>query len=174
MNNMRYIKDADVDNTLDRKIRDLLCVCFPEQPVFKFQRHYHEKPQHRWYIEEAGSLVAHTALHCKTIGVNDISVDIGGIAEVAVHPDFRGRKLVRQLLNEAHHWLKDNGYRYSMLFGEKKVYASSGYKQIDANFHYFNPAEESWVDGPIDSAMVALLNECNWPDGKIDLKGPMF
>lgn len=174
MPEIKYIADKNVDAKMDRQIRDLLVACFPDQAVFTRQRFYHEMPPHRWYIMENDRMIAHVALHDKEITVDDNKIKIGGIAEVAVHPDARGRGYVRLLLNEAHQWLKKNGFVFSMLFGDKNVYSSSGYQVVESFFRYFKPDKNEWLTEISDCAMVANLESKKFPDGLIDLNGPMF
>jgi GNAT superfamily N-acetyltransferase len=174
MDEIKYIADQDVDAEMDRKIRGLLISCFPDQPVFTKQRFYHEMPAHRWYIMENDRMIAHVALHEKYINVNEKMLKTGGIAEVAVHPDARGRGYVRLLLQKAHNWQKNNGYSFSMLFGDSRVYSSSGYVTIDNPFLYYKHDKKEWVTEKIDCAMVACLENEKWPQGLVDLAGPMF
>ena len=169
-----YLADKNVDIQTDKKIRDLLIACFPDQAVFTRQRFYHEMPAHRWFIMQNDQMIAHVALHEKEIKVEYNKIKIGGIAEVAVHPDARGRGYVRLLLKTAHEWLTKNGYSFSMLFGDKNVYTSSGYSIVESLFHYYKPDKKEWVTEIIDCAMVANLENKKWPDGLIDLDGPMF
>lgn len=171
---VKYIADRDVDEKMDLKIRDLLTICFPEQPSFARQRFYHEMPSHRWYIEEGDRLTGHVALHEKTVSVDHQLIPVGGIAEVAVHPDARGKKYVCHMLEEAHEWLRARGYDFSMLFGDKRVYASSGYEPLDSVFRYYKPAISDWVREPVDCAMINRLSGAAWPDGVVDLEGPIF
>src|SRR6266436_3571502 len=101
-----YVPDSQVDAALDEQLRALLSACFtgPRNERFKAQRYCHEMPQHRWLIREPGRVIAHVALHDKIIGSMEGDRSIGGVAEVAVHPDFRGQGLVRRLLAEGHEW----------------------------------------------------------------------
>ena len=131
-------------------------------------------PAHRWFIMNKDRMMAHVALHEKKIKVGAKMLKTGGIAEVAVHPDARGRGYVKLLLNEVHNWQKKNGYSFSMLFGDSRVYTSSGYVTVENLFHYFKPDIKEWVTEKIDCAMVACFDNKKWPKGMVDLAGPMF
>lgn len=173
---IHYIKDAEVDAELDRKLRQLLSICFskPGDEVFKSRRYYKEPPVHRWYIGgENDNLIAHTALHEKIVVSSHQKIPIGGIAEVAVHPEFRGRGLVRRLLNEAHDWLRLNHYPFSLLFGNPQVYASSGYVTF-SNLLVENKSTAGVIRWEPTEVMVCCLSEMEWPAQPVSLQGPIF
>jgi predicted N-acetyltransferase YhbS len=171
-----YIADSKVDAALDAQLRALLSACFtgPHNERFKTQRYYNEMPQHRWLIREPGRVIAHVALHDKIIGTAAGDQRIGGVAEVAVHPDFRGRGLVQQLLAKSHDWLAAQGVPFGFLFGDWAVYKSSGYVPVKNLIRRFVPERSEWVTEPISGAMVKVIGKTPWPDGEIDLRGPTF
>jgi len=102
---IEYLRDSDVDETLDRQIRSLLTRCFtgPEDVVFNERRYFHEPCARRWFLRDGlNGLIAQVALHDKEVHADEKVYRIGGVAEVCVHPDFRGRGLVKRLLGEVH------------------------------------------------------------------------
>jgi len=124
---INYIKDSDVNDAMNIKLIQVLSLCFSNQPVFKVQRYFKEMPGHRWYIEDNGYIIAHAAVHDKNILTEKGTIRIGGIAEVCVHPDYRGKGLVKKMLAVIHKWLQENDFSFAMLYGDADVYASSGY-----------------------------------------------
>jgi hypothetical protein len=172
-----FIDDAAVDAELDRQLRLLLARCFnsPGGAVFAGRRYYHEPPRWRWYVRGAsGELIAHVAVHDKVIGITSGELRIAGIAEVCVDSRQRGRGLVRELLAAAHPWLAAREIPAAMLFGDTHVYASSGYRNIANPIRHQRPDSGSWVVEIFDSAMVKPLRDFVWPEGVVDLRGPMF
>jgi predicted N-acetyltransferase YhbS len=108
-------------------------------PRFRGQRYNHEVPLHRWFIRNPrGQLVAHAAVHDKTLGSRAGPLRIGGVAEVCVQADYRGQKLVSRLLEPAHTWMREHGLPFAMLFGNPKVYASCGYFTVANPLRYFD------------------------------------
>ncbi len=173
---VEYLNDRDVDAALDAELRGLLSTCFqnPWDDRFRKQRYYHEMPQHRWLIRDGDRLVAHTAAHDKVIGSEAGDLAIGGIAEVCVHPDYRGRGFVREMLAASHAWLIADGRAFSVLFGDERVYRSSGYVPATNPIRHLIPETGTWVTEPIPYALVRPLTSQPWPAGEIDLRGPTF
>ena len=170
-----YLSDASVDAAMDAELRTLLSTCFrkPQDFVFQERRYFTQPPQHRWMIRNRdGELVAHTAVHDKTVEAGGKSFRIGGIAEVCVHPDFRGRGYVKIILAQIHDWLISEGYDFAVLFGMVEVYASAGYVQKDNLFH------DAEVDGKKTrkqvTPMVRELSGIPWPSCEVYLPGPVF
>jgi len=173
---IEYIPDQEVDATLDEQLRKLLSTCFtgPHNERFKTQRFFSEMPQHRWIMREPGRVIAHVAFHDKTIGTTAGDFAIVAVAEVAVHPEFRGQGLVKKLLNVAHEATGARGVPFSMLFGKEEVYSSSGYVTVMNPLRFFDPYTNGWMVRPIRWAMMKPLGAIPWPEGEIDLRGPTF
>lgn len=171
---VKYIFDSDVDDILDRKFREALFLCFPKQIVFEKQRFYKELPQHRWYVEVDNKIVAHVAVHDLEINTEKGNIKVAGIAEVLVNPDFRKRGLAKLLLEQAHTWATQNNFDFAMLYGDKKVYCSSGYLNINNQIKYLDHESNEWKIETFVDAMVKQLGGIIWPEGVIDLNGPTF
>jgi predicted N-acetyltransferase YhbS len=171
----RYLPDEAVTADLDGRLRSLLSACFPD-PCFSTRRYCHEMPAHRWIVEdERGGLAAHIAAHDKLIGLRNGDIRVLGIAEVCVRQDFRGHGLVRELVAAAHAWGRAEGFPYAMLFGRPEVYQSSGYTLIANPIRRFDSGRGEWETAPMDYAMICPLhNPTPWPDGEIDIRGPLF
>ena len=171
---IKYIQDSNVDEKLNKKIIELLSICFTKEPVLQHRRYCKEMPQHRWYIEDEKKLIAHLALHEKKITTEKGAFPIGGVAEVCVHPDHRGNGYVKQMLLEAHQWLKENKYPFALLFGEREIYSSSGYSAVKNEIRYFDDKVEEWVQEINPHAMKNVLGNISWPQGLININGPTF
>ncbi len=170
INNMRfeYIPDKNVDQELDYKIRMLLCCCFTKQQdtVFKTQRFFKEMPAHRYLLwSDENKLVAHVAVHDKSVMYNDTEYAIAGIAEVCVHPDYRNKGMAKLLLSYVDNDRKKKGDAFSVLFGDADIYRSSGYQQVK---NILEPTDNTnWEIA--EYAMSKPLN-MEWPQGKVFLE----
>ena len=168
-----YLADVCVDPVLDQEIRGLLTACFtkPQDAVFNQRRYFREPYPNRWLIRDSGgTLIAHAGVHEKQIAVAGSSVRIGGLCEVCVHPDHRGRGHVRALLQAIHRWLIEREFVFGVLFGDPLVYGSSGYVQV-ANM-CLGGGPEGWR---AVSALIVELSDVPWPrEETVCLPGPDF
>jgi predicted N-acetyltransferase YhbS len=173
---IEYIPDAAVDALLDEQLRALLSTCFTGEhnARFKTQRFYSEMPQHRFLVREPGRVAAHAAFHYKMIGTPAGEFRIAAVAEVAVHPDYRGRGLVKELMAAGHEFCVGLGCQFGFLFGSHLVYSSSGYLPVTNPLRYFDPVRGEWLVRSVGAAMVKPLGATPWPEGEVDLRGPMF
>ncbi len=172
-----YLHDSDVDAELDRRVRELLCRCFrkPEDAVFQSQRFFKEMPAHRFlWFGQAGDLLGHIALHDKLVTFGDDPIAVGGVAEVCTHPDHRGQGAVRAGLGQAHDWLRGRGVPIAMLFGEREIYASSGYSRLADPVRHLDLETSTWQVRRMDLALAAPLLGQPIPKGPIDLAGPTW
>ena len=172
---IHYLPDEAVNQALDAEIRALLTRCFtqPQDVVFRERRYFVEPYPHRWVTRDAaGKIIAHIGVHEKVVCAGPHHYGIGGIAEVCVHPDFRGQGLVRAMLSVIHTWLQGAGFAFSVLMGDPRVYQSSGYRSVD---NLFCDAPEKGKRLRCDSAMVRSLQVSPWPDkSAVYLPGPSF
>ena len=173
---VEYLADSAVDAALDAEIRALLTTCFtkPEDVVFKDRRYFCEPYPHRWVIRESkGSIVAHVGVHEKSVEADGRTFQIGGIAEVCVHPKYRSRGFVRAMLACVHDWLIRHELDFAVLFGDPRIYASTGYVQVNNLVHDDETAagKKRTSRSP---AMVRLLSDTPWPSGQVYLLGPKF
>lgn len=169
---IEYLPDECVNDVLDRELRKLLTTCFtkPHDAVFKERRYFREPYPYRWVIRnQQGAIVAHVGVHDKHIETANLTYRIGGIAEVCVHPDFRGHGYVRMTLGSVHEWLVKHGFDFAILFGDAQMYRSSGYLQVPNLFS--GTEDKGWQQ---TDAMIRELSTTPWPSGEVHLPGPRF
>lgn len=174
--NPHYLPDAAVDAARDAEIRALLTTCFtkPQDAVFHMRRYFREPYPHRWILEDArGNFIAHVGVHDKTVLAGGQTYRIAGIAEVCVHPEHRGQGHVRRMLRHIHRWLARRGFVFAVLFGDPKVYASSGYADVDNLFFDVAGAAGRTRRKQL-AAMVHPLAGTPWPRDEVHLPGSTF
>ena len=174
--NIKFMSDNQVSEELDKQLRDLLVLCFPQtSEIFSKQRFYQEPPQYRWCLfDQDNLLIGHIALHIKKVKTEFASYDMGGIGEVCVHPNCRKQGIARMLIKQIHDYLRELGFAFSMLFGDTKIYSSSGYKVVHNEIRYFDLKTQEWKIGKLPDTMYLELGPINWPDGIVDICGPTF
>jgi GNAT superfamily N-acetyltransferase len=173
---IEYLPDAAVDPLLDENLRKLLCLCFtkPGDVVFKERRYFHEPPAHRWLMRDTtGMAIAHIAVHEKHVVVDHKKYPIGGIAEVCVHPDHRGKGYIKRILAAIEVWLRFQKIDYTVLFGNPKIYASSGYQPVTNLFHDAKDGEGKPCF-EYAQAMIKPLTTQRWFTPEVYLPGLTF
>jgi predicted N-acetyltransferase YhbS len=171
-----YLADAAVDAALDEQIRTLLTTCFtgPQDVVFKTRRYFHDPYPHRWVIKnEQGELVAHVGVHERCVTSEGITSRIIGMAEVCVRPDYRGRGFIGMTFRCIHAWAIQQGFDFSVLFGDPKIYGSSGYTNV-TNLFYDSQESDGRMVRKQALAMVKTLTTRPWPTGQVSLQGLPF
>jgi predicted acetyltransferase len=123
----------------------------------------------RYLVWDGDILTAQIAVHEKKVCVNGDEISVCGIAEVCVASNYRGHGLAKLMLNAIHNDRKHNGDQFSLLFGDKEIYASSGYVCVD-NVLLLNE-DKTWVKA--DNVMVRPLNQ-DWPTYEVKLIGLAF
>ena len=174
---LEYAREPDVSEQLDRELRALISSCFngPEDAFLRDQRWVREMPLHRYMLrDESGQLVAHAAVHEKSIGVGAGELLVGGMAEVCVLESQRGRGYVRRLLEAAHGGMLERGIHFALLWGDRQVYRSSGYRAVEAPIRRLNHKTQTIEVGTMDTVLYKPLTEQPWPEGLVDLRGPLF
>jgi predicted N-acetyltransferase YhbS len=168
-----YRFDHAITEVEDANLRRLLFSCFPYEPALLTRRYLREAPAHRWLVYDESQLIAHAGLHDKTIGTQAGPFRIGGVSEICVLPKYRNLGLVKQLLQGIHEWAEAAGLPFTMLFGQPKVYSSSGYTLIQNPLRMENSVTRQW--NPFcGKPMIRKLSAQEWPSGLIDLRGPTF
>jgi predicted acetyltransferase len=174
---LEYVREPAVSEALNRELIELISGCFtqPHDAFFRERRYAQEMPLHRYLLRSAeGRLMAHLAVHEKVLAVAETDVNVGGLAEVCVHASERRRGHVRRLLEHAHHALRELGIPFAFLFGDARIYGSSGYQPITDTVAHFDPVTERVIVAHDPSALVLPLTERAWPRGPVDLRGPLF
>ena len=169
---IEYLPDNSVTDSLDHELRGLLTTCFtkPQDVVFRDRRYFREPYPHRWVIrDESNAIVAHIGVHEKQVEAEGRTYCIGGIAEVCVHPIYRGKGYVRMMLKCIHAWLSKHDFAFAVLFGDTLVYRSSGYVQVTNLF--LGGSQEGWKQ---INGIIRDLSGTPWPRGDVHLSSPGF
>lgn len=99
----------------------------------------HDAPElHRVGVLD-GRIVSAARIVKKTIHVGCAELTLGGIADVATHPDFRGRGYAPEVLKDCIRYMDDSGYHLSMLFtGIQAFYRRLGWEVFPTYHHLFH------------------------------------
>ena len=119
--------DEEVERTAE-----LCALCLPGAPAeyfaIRMRRDPAGLPGGRLIAKDGDRIVSNVTVSAFDFIYGSATVRCGGIANVATHPDYRGRGAARTLLAEAHALLRRNGIPLSLLgTGIPEFYAPLGY-----------------------------------------------
>lgn len=99
----RIVPEAQVDEQLDQAIRVGLCACFPHsRETFSRTRAWRgSAPTWSVILEEGERIIAYVGVHQPTICVGEQPVNVAGVQNVFVLPEYRGQRLSCPLLEMA-------------------------------------------------------------------------
>ena len=175
---LETLAEERIDAELDREIREMLAVCFPESPdKFRSERVWHNtRPQfsviHR---DRSGQILGHVAVVIRSItfGWNSCN-NVASIQGVAVAEECRGFGLAEQLIARALEEAVYEGYQYAILFCKEPLvpfYRKIGWKLTDDSVVMRN-----LDDNPIlmrsNCPMYKELGKSPFPEGPVDVHTP--
>lgn len=100
-----------------------------------FPRHYPhlyhrdmQKRRNNFVIRDGRRIVSHVGLFPMDILVGRTVFKVGGIGGVGTDPDYRGRGLMRRLLEFVIEVMQKQGYAFSVLWGDRQRYGNFGWE----------------------------------------------
>jgi GNAT superfamily N-acetyltransferase len=170
------VEESEMSPALDRRIRDLLCLCFPpDVPVFSQTRHWHgTAPEFSFVRREARKIVGHVGIVRRTIQVGSSRIVIAGVQNLAVAPDRRKSGLGALLMIRAMDEARRRGIPFGLLFcvpGLARFYCSLGWQILDRSFYM---ADETGARTGIPEKNIGMslpLGTQPFPPGEVDLLG---
>lgn len=160
----------------DAEIAALLAQCFPTDfggRSFFIQRHHL-----RLVTRDRGRIVGHMALTFRAVALDGAIGTVAGLAEVATHPDHRGKGIAAALLQAAIAEARASLADHLLLFGVARLYAAAGFRPVRNRItHVVTTAKGARrvTSAGDDNLMVLPLKGQGWPEAAVlDLRGPVF
>jgi GNAT superfamily N-acetyltransferase len=155
----------------------LLNDCFPDYPGDQL---FYPQPPHFRLLTWAGEqLSGHMAGIIRAIRVAGRPITIFGIADLCTDPAWTGQRIGSLLLNRMEELATLQGISYVMAMAvDEEFYLKSGYQIIDVRCTWL-----AYLQGrslglfqrtPPSGLMVKCLGQQAWPEGDVDLLGPLF
>lgn len=175
--NITLVQERDVSRRLDEKIKESLCLCFPDDvATFSVTRAWHNTaPSWSLYSEDNDRIISHVGVVDRSIRVGDKVVRIAGMQNVFVSPEFRGKGFCDALMNAAMVKAAEYGFDFGLLFcipDIEKVYERSGWIKLPPSSILV--ADESGKEGVLPGKNIAMyfpLKLSAFPVGDIHLQG---
>ena len=160
----------------DDAIADLLSRCFDTD--FGGRSYFKTRHHLRQVMREAGQIVAHMALQFRAMRLGGKLITVSGLAEVATHPDHRGKGHAQALLQAAIATAKAARVDHFLLFGDAKLYTAAGFRTVHNPMIFLEL--EGARTGPVkheaaEVLMVLPIGASDWdPRAELDLLGGLF
>ena len=106
-------------------IAGLLAQCFDTD--FGGRSYFQQRHHLRLVLRDQDRVVAHMALCFRDVRLGPNLTPIAGLAEVATHPEYRGRGLAGQLMTIAVDQARRMRAEFLLLFGDRPLYAGRGF-----------------------------------------------
>jgi aminoglycoside 2'-N-acetyltransferase I len=173
---LQTIDEAEIDTKLDADLKAFLCVCFPSnQDVFSRTRAWHgSHPTYSVLLRDGETIVGHASVVDRRIHVGSTPLRIAGIMNVAVLPEYRGKKLVDRILRAAMERARSHGMDIGLLFcrrGVVPIYSRNGWQEIRGQEAIRIESGKELLLPPDNFAMFFPLRLTQFPPGKIHLQG---
>ena len=106
---IEFYSESDITDLDNKKLMELLQLCFPMLKCFEKSRFYLERSDFRWFIRNNEKIIANAVVLDKIFLSDEKKISIAGVAEVCVHSTYRGKGSARELLSEIHRavWRKE-------------------------------------------------------------------
>jgi GNAT superfamily N-acetyltransferase len=119
-----------------------------------------------------GVLAGHLAIIKRTVLAGSAGVEVGGIAAVTTHQDWRRHGVASALLDCAARFMRDVlAVPFGLLIcraAVSDVYAGRGWEVVPVATRFTQPSGTATYP---ELTMVLQLQERTWPSGDIDLRG---
>jgi len=161
---------------VEADIAGLLAECFPTD--FGGRSYFQNRHHARFCLYEGDRLAGHLAVLYRAMRLGERRFDAIGLAEVAVHPDFRRRGIAAALVQAALTEARDARAHAAVLFGTAPLYARAGFRTVPnvttlVNMHAAQT--QSVVTEPATHLMAHPLGDFVWDDtAPLDLGGFKF
>ncbi len=83
----------------------------------------------KWVLKSGDQFASHVGIFPFTAMVDGRPIKVAGIGSVATHPEYRGRGLMKKLMNHVDKQMVEEGYDLSILWGERSLYQPLGYER---------------------------------------------
>jgi len=174
---LEIVDEAQGSPELDRKIRELLCECFPpDVELFSQQRCWHNStPAFSVVCRDEERIVGHVAIVDRQITCGGQPLRVAGVESLAVAPAWRRTNLSKELMSVAMDEATRRGLSHGLLFcvsGLERYYRGLGWQKLEQEV---TMRDEQGRGAPLPAKNIVMhlsLAGSVFPPGPIDLQGP--
>lgn len=173
----KLIAEDDLTPDDNERIRNLLVKTFPNgEDTFNDKSYWGSLPEYRLIMEDENSqLIAHLNFERRMIAVNDVEVNVAGVAEVATHTNYQRKGIGTQLMIKLTTILRDQlPVDFGFLQTDEHLftfYQRVGWYRIDQHLRIFY--EGNWIVIDTDPMILPVKKTVGeWEtEGIVDLRG---
>ena len=174
---IRILTDDQIDESLDKSIKEGLCTCFPaDEREFSRSRGWHgTMPSWSVLIEKNSQVLAHVGMVDRVIAVGNEQVRVAGVQNVFVLPDHRKSGYFLQIMKASIKEAGRLGYDFGLLFCVpelEKLYALCRWKTL--SIRKVRRLDENGEETDLPSKNISMyhpLARSEFPDGDIHMQG---
>ena len=174
------IEEDNMKGEIDKKIRKLLCECFPEdEKVFSQTRYFNNVlPCYTFIFQNNNKVLGHVGVVIHRIMIKNSQIKIAGIQNLAVSNEMRRTGLSQQLMIDAMAEAKKHNIKFGLLFCIpvlENFYSKLKWKTINASVMMLDKNGNK-VSVPLKNITMykELDKESKFPDGPIDLQSRVW
>lgn len=158
-------------------IRELLSKSFPSYPAEEL---FYPQPPHFRILHWTGErLTGHVSGVIRAIKAAGRPMTILGLADLCIDKEWVGRRIASQLIEHMAYIARAQQLPFLMVMAATpELYGKNGFQQLDVRCTWL-----AYLDGrslglfqrtPPSGLMVKSLGDQAWPEGPVDLLGPLF
>jgi len=170
------VNEWDLTPQLEGAIADLLALSFGTD--FGGRTYYQQRHHVRFIARSGDQVLGHMALCFRDVRLGDELTPIWGLAEVATHPEARGKGVATAMLDAAIAFTRTTPAAFFVLFGNRPIYAGNGFVHQPNLVTYFTlvGAKTGDIKTGQDAGLMTLsLTDRQWDKtAHLDLLGHKF
>lgn len=176
---VEILDERTIDAGLDRRIREMLCRCFPDwQEIFQKRRIWHSTPpMFSVLAEDEEKLVGHIAAVVRTITTGwNFRYNVISIQGVCVLPEAQHCGLAHRMLQKVLEESKRRQFLFAILYCKEPLvnfYTSQGWKLADDSIVMWNQRDLP-ISMRSNCPMYYELSDVPFPDGPLDVHSPSW
>ena len=129
----------------------------------------------RVVVYEDSEVIAHGVAYSRQMKQGDKCFKGSIIAEVAVHPDYRGKGLCKLVLRSLESVMEAESVQHSFLFAYKPgIYKSSGYRELNLPIRFYDLLKEQWSTFAFQGSMYKSFGNNKLGNDVVDFNGWVY
>lgn len=175
---IEWIPEFELQPAQKAEIAQLLAACFPDTE-YNGRIYFKQMPHYRLLLKNNAAIIGQLAIDYRVMNVNQSLVQVMGVIDLAVHPNYQGRGFGKRLMLALENIAQKHKHNVDFLFlvtdlpvfyeqlGYSKTVQKVSWLKIDQGKNYGMGNEQ--VDDCF--LMFKSMGNLNWEDGELDMLG---